>query len=41
MPVQKVFLMRYLITVHITVYPDTSVGLNRTVEEEIFSVAIF
>jgi len=27
--------------VHITVYPDTSVGLNRTVEEEIFSVAIF
>jgi len=27
--------------VHITVYPDTSVGLDRTVEEEIFSVAIF
>ncbi|MBW6488630.1 hypothetical protein [Sulfurimonas sp.] len=27
--------------VHITVYPDTSVGFIRTVEEEIFSVAIF
>ncbi len=26
---------------HITVYPDTSVGFIRTVEEEIFSVAIF
>ena len=29
------------LNMHITVYPDTSVGLNRTVEEEIFSVAIF
>ncbi len=30
-----------VVWMHITVYPDTSVGLNRTVEEEIFSVAIF
>jgi len=28
-------------SLHITVYPDTSVGFIRTVEEEIFSVAIF